>query len=122
MAQFESGINVYVADVDGTATGATAIFTAPQGFGISQIQIVSTGISGLLFAPTISVGTNSSSYNNIITLSALTLLTATGDTINTHPLNPCYIPQTNDTIYCNVTTAALATSYNFQLVVIGYPI
>lgn len=122
MSQFSLGIEGYGADVVGTSTGPTAVFTAPQPFVIFAIQAVTTSISGLILGPSISLGTNASSYNNILPIEVLTSLSALNNALMLTTTNPAYVMQTNDTLYVNVTTAAIATTYNFQIIVIGYPI
>jgi hypothetical protein len=122
MGQFTEGMEVYGCDVVGTSTGSTAIFTAPNGFVVSQIQVVSTDISALITAPTFSIGTNSSSYNNICGLEILTALPIVNNVLNISGSNPAYHIQTGDTVYINVHIAAIATTYDFQVILIGYPL
>lgn len=122
MAQFTTGMMVYGCDVVGTATGPTAIFTAPQGFVVSQIQVVLTNSSGVITGPIISIGSNASSYNNINTLSAFGGLSILNGVVNLASNSPGYHLQTNDTVYIDVKTAAIATTYNFQVLLLGYPL
>lgn len=122
MSQFSVGVEGYGADVVGTSAGHTAIFTAPQPFVIFAIQAVTTNVSGLILGPSISLGTNAPSYNNILGISLLTSLSLVNNIFSLTASNPGYVMQTNDTLYVDVTTAALATTYDFQIIVIGYPI
>jgi hypothetical protein len=121
MGQYTIGVEGYGCDVVGTATGATAIFTAPQPFVVFAIQAVTIGVTGLILGPSISIGTNSSSYNNVLSISLLTSLTALNNAFNLNTSNPGYVIQTNEVVYIKVTTAALATTYDFQINLIGYP-
>lgn len=122
MAQFTSGMIVYAADVDGTTTASTPIFTAPQGFAISEIQAILKTVSGLSIVCTLSIGTNASSYNNIKSAVALTGLSAANSVLQISTPNPVAIVNTGETVYAKVTIASTATTYDLQIVIIGYPV
>lgn len=122
MAQFTEGMIVYGCDIDGKTTGSTAIFTAPQGFVVFGIQVVNTDVTSVITPPVISVGTNSSSYNNIMSASVLTNLSGVNSVLNLGNSNPSLHIQTDDVVYCKVSVAALATTFDFQILLIGYPL
>lgn len=122
MSQFQTATTIYGADVVGTTTGTTAVVTLPNDFAVSQIQLISKNIAGLLVGPTFSVGTNASSYNNVASLVVVTALSAANNVLNITGSNPTSVLTGGSTIYINITTAALATTYNFQIILIGYPI
>jgi hypothetical protein len=122
VGQFQSGIIICGADVVGTSTGTTAIITLANGFIVSQIQMVSTTISGGITGPTFSIGTNASSYNNIATSALSTLFTTNNAVLVVSLANPTVHVNSGDTININVTIAAVATTYNFQIILHGYPL
>lgn len=122
MSQFTSSSVIYGADIVGTSGGATAIITLPNGYAINGIQLVGTNISGVITGPTFSIGTNSPNYNNVVSLSLITSLSAANNLLNINLANPSQTLNYNDTIYLNVAIAALATHYNFQIILLGYPI
>jgi hypothetical protein len=122
MSQFTTTSVIYGADIDGTATGSTAIVTLPNGYAVSQLQVISTSISGVILGPTFSIGTNSPDYNNIASLVVLTGLSAANNVLSITGANPAAVFNEDDIIYLKVTTAALATTYDFQIILLGYPI
>lgn len=122
MAQFTEGMIVYGCDVDGKSTGNTAVFTAPQGFVVFGIQVVNTNVSGVITPAVVSIGSNSSSYNNILNAAVLTNFGAVNSVLNLTNTNPSVHLQTDDVVYIKVSVAAIATSFSFQVLLIGYPL
>jgi hypothetical protein len=116
------------ATVNAKSTGATLIYTYPNtSFRFvplgAHVEIISqTGTIGI--APTISVGTNSTSYNNLFTGSILSsLLNGTGLTQpNALTLAAAITPLAGgSSIYANVTIAAtLFTTYTVRIDILGY--
>lgn len=123
MGQFETSAVIYgVQDVNGKSTGSTEVVTLPNGFVIFDVQIVLTNASGIVLAPSISIGTNSSSFNNIVAISTLTPLSIANDAFTLSAFNPGIHLNEDDVVYVKVTTAAIATIYEFDVVLIGYPL
>jgi len=122
MGQFQTGFVIYGADVDGKVAADTPVFTAPQGFCPSQIQILLKNATGVVLGSTISIGTNAPLYNNISTLTLLTPLNLLTNILNLNTINPGVQIQTNETVYAKVVTPAIAGTYNFQTIIMGYPI
>jgi hypothetical protein len=122
MAQFQEGMVIYGCDVVGTSTGQTAVFTAPQGYVVSQAQVVVTGASGIVLGPSFTIGSNASSYNYINDGTLLTTAAVLNDVLDIGTVSPGYHLQTGDTVYINILTAAVATEYNFQIILLGYPL
>lgn len=121
MAQFMQGLVAYGADVVGTSTGTTAIFTAPNPMIIYGTQILLKASSALISVCTLSIGSNASSYNNINSLVALTGFSTVENVLNISSNSQTIRLQTGDTVYCKVTIAALATTYDLQVILLGYP-
>jgi hypothetical protein len=71
-------------------------------------------ISGLITPPSVSVGTNPSNYNNIVSATTLTGLASPGETY-TVSLNTVVgsTPPTTQ-VYVRVSVAAVATTYLFR--------
>lgn len=122
MAQFMSGITVYGADVDCTSTGNTQIITLPNGFAVTQVQVLLTAVSGLIIASTLSVGTNSTSFNNINSAVILTALSTLNNVLTLNSAGTSIHCSTGDVITCRVSIAATASVYSVQVLVTGFPL
>lgn len=114
-----------VGNIDGKTTGATTVYTTsnPGSTRFYPIMIVVslTGASGVTVPCTLSVGTNSSTYNNLLTATALTGVT-TGSATQEFILNSAVLSSIGDAvdIKVNVTVGATATTYLIKVMVIGY--
>ncbi len=111
--------------INGKNTGATAIYTLENAsVNFFPIMIVPrvVNISGVTTAPTVSIGTNSTSYNNIATGSLLSSVLATLSVGSGAPYMAPYSPSLSGgtVIYANVTIAAVATTYSVVYDIIGY--
>src|SRR5689334_9040166 len=94
-------------------TGSTLIFTQLSTNGIYfpvRIRVYGTNLSGVTTPPTLSIGTNASSYNNILSSTALTGL-VNGTYIDYSPTFPLSPLNGNDKIFVNVTIGAVATTF-----------
>lgn len=117
-----------VANVDAKSLGNTKIYTFPSTIfrfvpiGVHAEYVTMSGTIGL--APTITVGTNATTYNNIATSSGLaTLLSSLGLTSpSAFTIANNVAPLTASTdVYARVTgTATLYTSYTVRLDIFGY--
>lgn len=117
MATNNSGNNLYnvtykVDNIDLTSLVATKIVTTAAGSGIfipQNLIIRCTAANSVSVAASVSVGTNSTSYNNILAISALTGVTSSGLCIQI----PCtlftQVAATTD-IFIKVTTGITGTS------------
>jgi hypothetical protein len=110
--------------VNGKTTGAVPIYTLEQSnmsFYPTQIIIRAVNISGATLKPTLSVGTNASSYDNIASGSLLNSITSLLG-ITSQPQNVSTSPALSGgaVIYANVSIGALATNYTFKVDIIGY--
>lgn len=106
------------------STGATAIQTSENGtqrFMPLQVIIECTAASAIVGAATISVGTNASSYNNLLAATALTGVTAANNMLGFNlPLVATSSVAANTAINVNVTLAATGTSQVARVDVLGY--
>lgn len=115
-----------VNSVNAKSTGATLLYTLEASplnfypFGIVA-RAAGVGISGVTLSPTISIGSNATSYNNIANSSLLgsviAALTA-GNSLSNNVYSPALPGGT--AIYANVTIAALATNYTEKFDILGY--
>lgn len=106
------------------STGATAIQTSENGtqrFMPLQVIIECTAASAIVGAATISVGTNASSYNNLLAATALTGVTAANNMLGFNlPLVATSSVAANTAINVNVTIAATGTSQVARVDILGY--
>lgn len=114
-----------IATVTGTSTGATTIYTLEAStLNFYPIMVIfrAVSISGVVIIPTVSVGTNSTSYNNIATGSLLSsVLSTIGANGGAPQAASTSIPLAGGSVIkANVTIGATATSYTFNVEVIGF--
>lgn len=110
------------ANVNGKTTGATVVFTTLDStklFFPYRIRIYLTNPSGVVTPPTISVGTNASSYNNMLAATALTGLTTSGTYLDFPIISPVTALAAGVDVNVNVTVGANATTYGFRVAVYG---
>lgn len=108
-------------------TGTTLLYTleaSTLNFFPTQIVARATGvgISGVVTAPTLSIGSNSTSYNNIATTGLMaTLLSALGAGTSV-PTNVSNSPALagGTAIYANVSIGAIATNYTELFDILGF--
>lgn len=105
-------------NVPGTVLGSTLIFTPLARFTPLMCNVELTNVSALVGAATISIGSNGTSYNNILGLTALASLAGINACVNISIPTPVSVAA-NTGIYVRVTTAALATTFNFKVTLIG---
>jgi hypothetical protein len=111
--------------VDGKSIGNTLVYTLePSGtlnFYPTQVVLRPVSISGAALKPTISVGTNSTAYDNIASGSLLNTITGLLS-ITTQPLTVSTSPALSGGtgVYAKISTGALATSYTFNVDILGY--
>lgn len=112
--------------INGLATGNTKIFTIePSNLKFYPVMVIfrAINISGTVTPPTVSIGTNSTNYNNITTSSLLSTLLNTIGATNGAPGMVTTSPALsgNTDVYAKVSIAAIgATVYQFQVDIIGY--
>jgi hypothetical protein len=104
-------------------TGATLLMTTENGtrsFHVTGVTIQSVAASAITIAATMSIGTNSSFYNNIVASTLLTGLTAVSTDYPVSLITAIGAIPANTGIYANVGTAATGTSQTGNIVILGY--
>ena len=102
-------------------TGATLLFNSINSsspFFPSLIRIYTNNATGIVTPPTLSIGTNASSYNNIRAVT-LTTASASGQYVDYLPSYPLAPLAANAEVYVNVTIAAIATTYSARFAIYG---
>ena len=123
VSSYRNLIVVSLAGVDLTAAASSKIFTTDAGLRFIPTQVVAeiTTADTIAVAPTISVGTNAATYNDILTASALTGLTAVNKMLGfglTAAAGTSVAASVD--IYVKVTTGATAVACVGRIDVIGY--
>src|SRR3990172_4451377 len=111
-----------VANIDAKVVGDTTVFTTAPSFGRFYpvlVRIVLSAVSGLVTAPTVSVGTNSPNFNNIMGATPMTTLTAANDFFAFLLSSVAPSVAASTAIKCRVSAGATATTYTIAAHVIG---
>lgn len=110
--------------LDGKSTGAISLFTNDTGRDLYLVDIRAVGnsISGLVTPPTLSIGTNGATYNNIISATALPAAIS-GANLTQSILNPLSFGTGQKIlngveVFVNHTVGATATTYLYDLLLI----
>ncbi|PYE14064.1 hypothetical protein DFR67_114163 [Williamsia limnetica] len=110
--------------VNGKNIGVTPIYTLePSSLNFYPTQIImrAVNVSGATLKPTVSIGSNASSYDNIATGSLLnSLLTLTGASTSPQNVSTSAPLSGGTVINANVSLGALAVNYTFTVNVIGF--
>ena len=101
--------------------------TDPTPFMPINMIVMLRAVSGFVSVPTVSIGTNAPDYNNILPASALTGLDAIGEyfrlalgtQIGTTGTYRGMSPSSSVAIKANVTSAAVATTYDVEVQIVG---
>jgi hypothetical protein len=109
--------------INTASTGPTLIFTtenSSQKFYVSSVSLECVSATGVTLVAAGSLGTNASTYNNILAIFSLTGLTAA----NTHLPMPLTIVSSvippNTGVYFNLTTAITGGSQTINVHVLGF--
>lgn len=106
--------------IDGKTTGATLIFTPTSRFTPLIVSTELTTVSGFVSVSSLSFGSNGASYNNILAISAMTLVVAANNVLN-FPVSALATSVAAGTgIFVNVTSAAVATTYTIKVSITGF--
>ena len=111
--------------ISGTVTGSTSVGTTDPNmrFVAQFINVELTSLSGTLtIPPTISIGTNSTSYNNLLAGTALTGVNAANIVMQISATALSSSVATGTGIFVNVTAAATGVSltYTMRVTVLGF--
>lgn len=118
-------VKVSSVTVNGKNTGTTTIYTlegsGSLNFYPTQVVLRAVSITGAAIKPTLSIGTNSSNYDNIASGSMLNTVTSLLG-ITSQPQNVATSPAlpSGTDIKVNVTIGATATAYTFKIDILGY--
>lgn len=112
----------YYVQVDGTSVGNTSITTIPSGkkFIPQSGGFTLIGVSGLSLVATISIGTNSPNYNNIIGTTLLTGLSVQNQHLKINLSGIITTIAASSEIFCRVSIASTATAYNVIANISGF--
>lgn len=117
--------NAYVisATIDGKTLGQTSLITLPAGitaFYAIQAFAMSVSVSGFTSGPTIRIGL-ASAYTQWLALTSLNTLNTELSSLNLGPfaLTKQTVFTAGDVIKVDVTTAAIATTYTFKILLIA---
>lgn len=104
---------LFIASIDMTTTGNYEFLTVPLGKTYIPIRlfIELTNVSGLISVSTVSLGTNSPNYNNMIGETLLTGLNTVNESFNIQPTNSTFLPHNEETIFLRISGVAVATTY-----------
>jgi hypothetical protein len=106
--------------IDATTGGAVSLFTTENNgrrFIVVSINVVCTAANTASVGASVSIGTNSASYNNIVAIAATSLTSANtflGLTILPVSIAP------NTAVKVNITTPAIAISQSLRVDLVGY--
>lgn len=111
-----------VSGIDGTALGATSIgTTAPvTRFVPLFVNLETTSTTGFVTVASISVGTNSTSFDNLLAITPMTGVIANNITIQLPVTALSSSVAASTGISVKVTTAAVATTYVLRASIIGF--
>lgn len=114
--------STFSAIVDGTTIGNTSIFTCPAGkrFIPEIVSITLLDILGLSIVSTCSIGTNASFYNNIMPATVLTGLSGQNSRFGVFLTGISSTVAPLQQVFCRVSVADTATTYNINVSVSGF--
>lgn len=111
--------------IDAKTTGAKLLYTLESSslnFYPTQVVPRNSNISGVTTGPTISIGTNSTNFNNIASSGLLSTLLSTLSAGSGVPQQTSFSPALagGTQIFADVTIGALATSYSVKYDILGF--
>lgn len=111
-----------VSGIDGTATGSTLIQTTDAGLRFVPlfVNVEPTTVTTFISVPSFSIGTNGATYNNILTITAMTGLTAANIMLQNNVLALASSIAASTGIYINITTGAVSAAYTMRATVLGF--
>ncbi len=110
-------------EINGKTTGAIKIGTTENGtqrFHALFVVVKTTSVSLFISAGSLSVGTNSASYNNVLPITLLTGMNTVNMVLKTDMVGAVNDIAPNTDIYVNITTGFLATTAIIEVTVFGY--
>lgn len=119
------GSRYYIGNIDATTIAATKVFTTDNNglnFYYQFSRIILESSSGVVLNSFVySLGSNASSYNNIVSNPGLSVLTTAGSFANQFPGGGIQIASIapNTDIYINLTGAVTATTFRIGVEIFG---
>jgi hypothetical protein len=114
--------DISVSGINGKTVAATQIGTTFAGgtrFYPTLAIVEIEAVTALTVLPTVSIGTNSATYNNICAAAPLTGIAAVGDTTRLAFTNPIAALNGVD-VYLNVSVGATATTLTLKVILFGF--
>lgn len=111
-----------VAGIDAKTTGNTTLFTTDPGRVFVPIAVVAycSAATAITVAATITIGTNSTAYDNLVASSILSGLTAAGlFTTPVYTLGATAVTPGTDVVL-KIGTAATGTSQTIEIDIVGF--
>jgi hypothetical protein len=109
--------------IDGTQLASTQIGTTENGtqsFYPLFACLALNGASAVTVVPSLSIGTNSATYNNILGTTVLTGMTSAGQMLHTNIVGAIGKVPANTPIYVKMVTAATATTATVDVHLFGF--
>lgn len=110
-------------NIDAKTTGATTIYTVPSGkrLVITNVFIIPETITSFSSTFALSIGTNSSNYDNLFEIKSMLGLDTLSKFWQFNNLSGLsVINEASDIIKCKITTGATATTYKIKVLLFGY--
>jgi len=124
MSNIAAMVRIPYKGLDAATMASTQIYTTLNGtqrFYPTDIVIAGKTVTTFVAVATLSIGTNSATYNNILTAQALTGVTAANKMLRfSLALTAIDSIPPNTAIFANVSVAALAAAYTVDVYVVGY--
>lgn len=113
---------IQVSNVDGTAAASTTIGTTEGSgrFVPLYINVQLQSVTGFAITASISIGTNSTDFNNIMPITALTSLDTANEIINLPLVAVISSVAASTAISVKITTPATATTYVVRISIVGW--
>lgn len=113
---------IQVSNVDGTTAASTTIGTT-EGSGrfiplYANVQLQST--TGFAVVASLSIGTNSTDFNNIVPITALTSVSSANLMVNIPLVSVISSVAASTAISVKITTPATATTYVLRVTLVGW--
>lgn len=109
--------------IDGGSIGNTELLTSVAGQAWVFIGAIFAPVSAtaVTIPPTVSIGQNSATYNDVLAATTLTGLTSSNQTLFVPVLTAArYVPSSAGTVFnVRVSTAATAAAYSFNVTVVA---
>lgn len=111
------------AGIDGTVLASTSLFTTEATLGrFYPLEIIfeTTATDTVVSVALTSIGTNATSYNNVLAITTLTGVNANNIAIQVPIVLATTSIAASTAVFAKVTTAAVATTYTLRITTIGY--